>query len=300
MSARRLLPLFATYAYIVPLCAVMLFPFAVMLSSALKTNAEIFVWAEDFRWLPARPMWSNFLTMHEKVPLIGRYFANSIIIAVGATLLSVGVALPAAYALARHRFRGRALFMQLILITQMFSPIIIIIGLYKLFAGTSTAWALNTIRLFGFSGEGFPPLLIDNLFGLVLANAAFNVAFAVWLLSGYFATVPREVEEAGMVDGCSWFGVLVRILIPLAAPGIVTAVIFVFIAAWNEFIFALTLLSSPAKKPIIVGLFSLVGMFEVEWNYIMAGSLLAVIPVVILFWISEKHLVSGLTAGAIK
>jgi multiple sugar transport system permease protein len=300
MTRKRRLSNLGTYSFIIPFCIVMLFPFIVMFISALKSNGEIFVSADEFRWIPQNPLWSNFVTIHGKIPLIGRYFLNSLIIAGGSTLLSVFVALPAAYVLARLRFRGRTVFLQLVLVTQMFSPIVIIIGLYKLFAHTSVAWFSAGAQKLGAPADLVPPMLIDNLFGLILANAAFNVAFAIWLLSGYFATVPREVEEASMVDGCTWFQTVTRVLMPLAAPGIVTAVIFVFIAAWNEFIFALTLLSSPEKKPIIIGLFSLIGMYEIEWNYVMAGSLLAIVPVVILFWLAEKHLVSGLTAGAIK
>lgn len=293
----------STYAFVIPFSAIILFPFAVMLISAIKSNAEIFVGIDEFRWLPEAPQWENFWKLQEKVPQIWRFFLNSAIIASGSTMLSVAFALPAAYALARLTFRGRGLFLQAVLVTQMFSPIVIIIGLYKLFVGTSVDWFFAIpaqIGLDGLFSGNYPSTLINNLFGLILANAAFNLAFAIWLLSGYFSSVPREIEEAGMVDGCSWIRLITQILLPLAAPGIVTATIFVFIASWNEFIFALTLLSSPEKRPIIIGLFSLMGMYEVEWNFVMAGALLAVIPVVVLFWLAEKHLASGLTAGAVK
>jgi multiple sugar transport system permease protein len=284
----------AVYLFIIPFCAILLFPFVVMFVSALKTNAEIFTPADEFRFLPIQPQWGNFLSIREQVPEMGRFFLNSAVIAFGATALAVAAALPAAYALSRLRFRGRRPFLYLVMVTQMFSPIIIIIGVYKIFADTPTAWISG---IFHFDG---PNTLIDNLFGLILVNAAFNLAFAIWLLTGYFAGIPKEIEEAAWVDGCSWICALRRILIPLAAPGIVTAVIFVFIAAWNEFIFALTLLSTPEKKPVIVGLFRLVGAYEVQWNYVMVGALYAVVPVVLLFWIAERHLVGGLTAGAVK
>ncbi|MBX7245138.1 MAG: carbohydrate ABC transporter permease [Candidatus Sumerlaeaceae bacterium] len=270
-----------TYAFVIPFCLAILFPFAVMLSSALKKDAEIFVTAEEFRFVSASPQWGNFLELPKQLPLFGRYFLNSAAIATGATLLAVIVALPAAYALSRLRFAGRRAFLYAVLVTQMFSPIVIIIGLFKLFAG-------------------LPIPLTNSLWGLILANAAFNLAFAIWMLSGYFNTVPAEIEEAAMVDGCTWVQMIVRILIPLAAPGIVTATIFVFIASWNEFIFALTLLASPEKRPVIVGLFSLIGMYEVKWNFVMGGALLAVLPMIVLFWVAEKHIVSGLTAGGVK
>ena len=292
-----------TAAFVLPFCAVILFPFAVMLSASLKANIEIYASAEEFRWLPHNPLWGNFVSLWTRVPLMGRYFLNSSIIATGATLLATGVSMPAAYALSRLRFRGRGLFLQGVLVTQMFSPIVIIIGLYKLFAGTSVKWFYD---LLAGSGLGFlvpvgaPDTLANNLFGPILVNAAFNTAFAIWMLSGYFSRVPVEIEEAAFVDGCSWWRMAWHVLMPLAAPGIVTAVIFVFIASWNEFIFALTLLAAPERRPVIVGLFSLIGMYEVEWNLVMAGALLATLPMVVLFMLAERHITSGLTAGGIR
>jgi multiple sugar transport system permease protein len=292
-----------TAAFVVPFCAAILFPFAVMLSASLKTNLEIYAGAGEFRWLPENPLWGNFAALWMRVPLMGRYFANSAIIAAGATVLATVVSLPAAYALSRLQFRGRRLFLQTVLVTQMFSPIVIIIGLYKLFAATSVKWFFDALTNAGLGflvPVGAPETLANNLFGLVLANAAFNTAFAVWMLSGYFASVPVEIEEAALVDGCSWWRMAVHVLVPLAAPGIVTAVIFVFIASWNEFIFALTLLASPERRPVIVGLFSLIGMYEVEWNLVMGGALLATLPMVVLFLVAERHITTGLTAGGIK
>jgi multiple sugar transport system permease protein len=287
----------------VPFCAVLLAPFVGMFLSALKTNAEIFVPWDEFKFLPHPPQWGNFAAMWHEVSNIGRNFLNSAIIAIGSTMLALVAALPAAYSLARFRFIGRKAFLQLVLITEMFSPIVIIVGVYKMFAGTSVTWFYSIVRSLGLGGllpEAPPDTLIDNLFGLILLNAAFNLAFAIWLLNGYFSTIPSEVEEAAWVDGCSWWKAMTRVMIPLAAPGIATAVIFTFIAAWNEFLFALTMLRTAEKRPVIVGLFSLIGQFDVQWNYIMAGALLAVVPVVVLFWLAEKHLVSGLTSGAIK
>lgn len=292
-----------TAAFVLPFCAVILFPFAVMLSASLKTNMEIYTGAESFRWLPQNPLWGNFVALWTSVPLMGRYFLNSAIIATGATLLATGASLPAAYALSRLQFRGRRLFLHCVLVTQMFSPIVIIIGLYKLFAGTSVKWFFDLLTAAGLGflvPAGAPETLANNLFGLVLANAAFNTAFAVWMLSGYFASVPVEIEEAALVDGCSWWRMALHVLMPLAAPGIVTAVIFVFIASWNEFIFALTLLAAPERRPVIVGLFSLIGMYEVEWNLVMGGALLATLPMVVLFLLAERHITTGLTAGGIK
>jgi len=131
-------------------------------------------------------------------------------------------------------------------------------------------------------------------------NAAFNLAFSVWILSGFFSGIPAEVEEAAMLDGCSRWQVMRRVTLPLSLPGLLTAIIFTFIAAWNEFVVALTLTSSPDVRPLTVGITGFVGLYEVQWHYVFAVSLIAIIPVVILFISIEKWLVSGLTAGSIK
>lgn len=279
MRGRLRISSLLTYLFVVPFCAFILFPFFVMFGASLKAADDMFEEPQKFAWWPESPQWSNFTGLGKELPLLGRSFLNSGLVAGGATLLALAAALPAAYALGRLRFRGRKAVLQSVLVTQMFSPIVIIVGVYKLFSGT---W------------------LDDNLLGLVLVNAAFNLAFCIWMLTGYLATVPHEVEEAAQVDGCSWWQVLVHVLMPLAAPGIVTAAVFVFIASWNEFLFAFTLLRTPEHRPVVVTLFSLVGAYDVQWNFVMAGTLLAVVPVVILFWLVERHLVSGLTAGSVK
>jgi len=133
-----------------------------------------------------------------------------------------------------------------------------------------------------------------------LTNSAFNLAFAIWILHGFFSSIPKEVEESAHLDGCGRFGTLTRIMLPLSKPGIVTAVIFTFIAAWNEYVVALTLMLDDAKKPLTVGITSYVTGYEQHWDQLFAASIIAIIPVVILFAVIEKHLVGGLTAGSIK
>jgi multiple sugar transport system permease protein len=142
--------------------------------------------------------------------------------------------------------------------------------------------------------------LVNSYFGLILINASFNLAFSVWILSSFFKSIPVEIEEAASIDGASRFQTFTRISLPLAVPGIVTTAIFTFIAAWNEYVVAYTLASSPSKQPFSVGLSLLTGYYEVKWNYLFAGSLIAIIPVFVLFVMIEKYLVSGLTAGSVK
>jgi multiple sugar transport system permease protein len=169
--------------------------------------------------------------------------------------------------------------MMLVLITQMFSPIALLIGLYREFLQ------------FG---------LVDSYWALVLTNAAFNLAFTIWILNAYFKNIPAELEQAAWMDGCSRRQALTKIVLPLAAPGLVTAVIFCFIAAWNEYVIALTLINTPENQPLTLGVTSFIGLNETEWQYLFAASLIAVVPVVVLFGMIERYLVAGLTAGSLK
>jgi len=202
-----------------------------------------------------------------------------LLVASTSTVIVVLVAVPAAYFTARFRFPGRTAFLFLVLITQMFSPTSLVVGLYRQF------FELN---------------LVNTYLAIILTNSAFNLAFAVWILHGFFSSIPKEVEEAAHLDGCGRFGTLTRIMLPLTLPGVVTAVVFTFIAAWNEYVVALTLMLDDAKKPLTVGITSYVTGYEQHWDQLFAASIIAIIPVVILFAFIEKHLVGGLTAGSIK
>lgn len=256
--------------------AFFLFPFVIMLLTSLKPSSELF--SVPVQVLPTDWTWSNYLTVWEVVPL-AHLLRSSIVIAVAATAVVMMVAIPAAYCTARMRFRGRGVYLGVVLATQMLVPGALIVGIYRevLVAG-----------------------LMDSIAGLVIVNAAFNLAFAVWILNSYFQSLPYEIEEAAMIDGCSRFATIRKIVIPLALPGIVTASIFTFIAAWNEYIVALTLISSPDKLPITVGIASLMGRRVVDWQHLFASSLIAILPVVVLFLVIEQRLVSGLAAGGVK
>jgi multiple sugar transport system permease protein len=142
--------------------------------------------------------------------------------------------------------------------------------------------------------------LIDQPLTLVVTYAALSVAFSVWFLAGYFDSVPQEIEEAAMVDGCSRIGALFRVILPMTMPALVAALVFAFIWSWNDFMIALTFISSPDQQTVPLGIYSFLGQYSVQWHYLMAASLVAVVPVVVLFLLVEKYLVKGLTAGAVK
>jgi multiple sugar transport system permease protein len=252
---------------------VFILPYLEMIITALRPQSEL----NDRDYLPHHFTFSNFTDIWSTG--LGTNVAISFEISIGATVLVLLVAIPAAYYTSRRRFRGRTAFLILVLITQMFQPTSLVVGIAQEFT--------NTVQL-------------PTTIALILVNAGFNLAFAVWILNAYFGAIPKELEEAAMVDGASRLGAMFRIIIPLALPGIVTALIFTFIAAWNEFIVALTLTNTDSSEPLTVKLDSFIGQYSTDWQHLFAGSVIATIPVIILFALIERKVVSGLTAGSVK
>jgi len=258
------------------LAVVVLAPYAVMVCTALKPEGELRTTPPRLTPVEWRP--GNFLEVLGD-PSFQTWLRASLVVALTSTTIVVLAATPAAYYTARHRFPGRSAFLLIVLITQMFSPTALVVGLYRQYVELG---------------------LVDTYTALILTNAAFNLAFAVWILRAFFAAIPREIEEAAAVDGCGRLRTLVRVVLPLSLPAIVTAVIFAFIAAWNEYIVALTLMTDPVRKPLTVGITSYVTAYVQHWNYLFAASVIAIVPVVVLFALIERHLVGGLTAGSVK
>jgi multiple sugar transport system permease protein len=228
--------------------------------------------------LPVKALWSNFADIGTLAPM-GNYMLNSILIAGGSTLLAMLCGIPAAYALSRMKFKGQTAFLGFIIVSQMFAPVVLLIGIYKVISNMG---------------------LTDNIWGLVFINAAFNQAFTIWLLRGTFISISPDMEQAATIDGCTRIQSMLKVLLPMAAPGIVTTLIFIFINAWNEYTVALCLISTDTLKPLTVGINIFNGYNIIEWQYLFAGSIFAIVPVVILFMSIEKHLTSGLTAGGVK
>ncbi|MEV7598057.1 carbohydrate ABC transporter permease [Kitasatospora sp. NPDC089797] len=256
------------------LAAVFLFPYLEMVVTALRPADEL----RDASYLPRHFAWSNLTGVWQDSTL-GANLRVTLLVAGGATVLALLVALPAAYYTARVRYRGRRLFLLLVLVTQMFQPTSLLVGLYR---------------------EFYQLDMLNSVWTLILCNAAFNLAFAVWILTAYISSIPVELEEAAQLDGLGRLGALRRVVLPLALPGVVTAVIFTFISAWNEFVMGLTLSTDPGSQPLTVGINSFIGNYTVQWNYLFAGSVVAIVPVVVLFALIERHVVSGLTAGSVK
>ena len=258
--------------------AVFILPYTIMFFGSVKTKAQIR--SVDPTYFPTEWHWENYINMWStpETPL-PQNLISTIVIAVVATVLVLAVAMPAAYYTARFRFPGRFVFLFLVIVTQMLQPAVLTSGLFRQFVTLG---------------------LIDTWAAMIFINAAFNLSFAVWIMHSFFAGVPKEIDEAAQIDGAGRLTVLFRIQLPLVWPGIVTAIVFTFVACWNEFAASLVILSTAGNQPLSVALTKFVGQYETSWHYVFGVSIVAIIPVVVLFMIIEKRLVGGLTAGSVK
>ncbi|MFI5677435.1 carbohydrate ABC transporter permease [Streptomyces cellulosae] len=253
-------------------------PYLQMLLTALKPTPELMKSPPSY--LPSHWQWSNFADVWSlKDPPVSDALLFSLYVAGMSTLLALAVGLPAAYYTARHKFRGRGAFLLLVLVTQMFAPTALLVGIYREMVSLD---------------------LTDTAEGLILVNAAFNLPFCIWILNAYFASIPKELEEAAFMDGAGRLGAMVRITLPLALPGVVTALVYTFIGAWNEYVVALTITSSGDRTTLTKAIPGFVTAYQEQWQYLFATSLIAIVPVVVLFVFVERYLISGLTAGGIK
>lgn len=276
LTAKNVILRTILYLVVIIVCIITLYPYFAMLCTALKSRAEIF--SMNGTILPVNALWSNFIDIWSRAPM-ANYMLNSLMIAGGSTIIAMLCGIPAAYALARMKFKGQTAFLGFVIVSQMFAPVVLLIGIYKVMSILT---------------------LTDSIIGLIFINAAFNQAFTIWLLRGTFMGISPEMEQAATIDGCNRIQGMTKVLLPVAAPGIVTTLIFIFINAWNEYTVALCLISTSEKEPLTVGINVFNGYNMIEWQYLFAASLFAIVPVVILFMGIEKNLVSGLASGGVK
>lgn len=255
-------------------------PVYVMVSSSMKPLEDV---SGKFEWIPSHFTLSPYSDIWETVPL-AHYFGNSIIVAGAATVFSVTIAIFAAYAVSRYDFRGKRAFTVTVLSTQMFPGILFLLPLFLIYVNIGNA---TGIALFG-SREG-----------LILTYLTFSLPFSIWMLTGYFDSIPRELDEAAKVDGCGPVSALFRVIIPAARPGIVAVGIYAFMTAWGEVLFA-SVMTNDETRTLSVGLQGYSTLNDVYWNQVMAASLVVSVPVVVGFLLLQRYLVAGLTAGAVK
>lgn len=255
---------------------VILFPFGEMISTALKSQPDLALYPPV--WFPSIPQFGNFIEVWSEVPL-ATYLKNSVIIAGGSMLLNGAVAIPAGFALARFRFPGRQSFLYAVVATQMFSPVVLLLATFRM--------------MFSFG-------LLNTYWSVIFVNATTALPFTIWMLTAYFSTIPREIEEAAILDNTGRWRMLVDHFVPIAMPGIITAMTFAFVIAWNEFLFAVTFITDQDLRPLTTGIYTFVGRTQTLWQFLMAASIISIVPVFLGFLLVQRRLVSGLAAGAVK
>ena len=267
---KRILLVVAT----VVIFGVILFPPLVLFVTSIKTEVDALSFPP--KWI-FDPTLKNYVDILNTTPLMG-YALNSLIVAGVNTLLCLVVGSMAAYGLARFKFRGADNLAFWILSIRMMPPVAAIIPIYILMKNLG---------------------LLDTPWCLVITYLTFNLPFVVWMMKGFFEEIPREIEESALIDGCSDFSVFFRIALPLVAPGLAATAILVFIFSWNEFLFALILTGTKAVT-LPVGIIGYMKETGINWGYMTAGGILALIPVIVFMILVQKHLVKGLTLGALK
>jgi multiple sugar transport system permease protein len=267
---------FAFVGALALVAAVFVAPQLWLLSLSLKSKAAVYEFPP--RWIPSHPTDANyvFALTSTQVPW---YLWNSVVVAVAATAATMAFAMPAAYVLARERFRDRNRVLAAMLVVQMLSPVVLLVPIYRLMERAA---------------------LVDTRAGLVLVYAAMQVPFTTWVLKNFFDAVPRSVFEAARLDGASRRRTLLTIVLPLAAPGLAAAAIFNLAAYWSEFSLALVLLDSQERFTMPLGLFSFQSAYETDWQLLAAASFMGLVPVMAAFVLLQRFFIAGLTAGAAK
>lgn len=266
----------ASLGVVLLILVVIYLPILWMGFTAIKSTAETF--SRPIRWLPTHPTLSHFWEILQS-PKYLRFFANSFIVSISVSVIVVILAASAAYGLSRYEYKGSNLVLIALLLSQMIPPILLVIPYFQV---------MRSIHL------------LNTYFGVILALCGYTLPFSTWLLRGYFLSIPKDIDEAALIDGCTPFSVFTKITLPLAKPGIVATSIFSFLWAWSDYLFVLILTSSDKYKTIPVGIAEFVGQYSINWNTVMALTVLAVVPVALMLAFFQRQLIYGLTGGAVK
>jgi multiple sugar transport system permease protein len=257
-----------------------LFPVFIIVETTIKPLGDV---QNTFHWIPSRITFAPYVQIWQTIPLL-HYFTNSLIVSASSTVIAVLLATFAGYAISRFEFHGRRVFSLAVLSTQMFPGILFLLPLYLIYVNIGQATGIN---------------LYGTYLGLIITYLTFALPFAVWMLAGYFSSIPRDIEEAALVDGTSHWGSLFRVVLPIARPGIVAVAVFAFMTAWGEVLFA-SVLTTSTTRTLGIGLQEYATQGNTQWNQLMAAAVVVSVPIVAGFLALQRYLVRGLTAGSVK
>ena len=260
------------------LLCVLLFPLFWILMTSLKTEQEIFRIPPTI--IPEKLNLASYAAQVETGDFnMFQSFANSFIISIGATIISVVLAVPASYGIAKYRFRGRKVMLLGFLVTQMLPVAVLLTPMFILFRG---------MNLYNTAGSA------------ILADATIGIPFSILILKNYFASIPKDLEEAAYIDGCNRFSAFIRVLIPIAKPGVMVCAIFSFLYAWGDLAYGMTFIIDQQKRPITAGIFNFMGQYGTKWSYLTAFAVVTSIPAALIVIFMQKYIISGMTSGAVK
>jgi len=274
-NTKKFINIVLRYLLIFLLLILLLFPIVMLIFTAIKSQGEII---SSRNILPQKITFENFFRVM-KMQRFRIYLLNTLFVSLVTALVNVILASLGAYSLSRFWFPGKKLISRSILMTYMFPGVLLIIPLFIIF---------NKYRL------------IDSYLSLIIAYTTFSLPFCIWMLKGFFDSLPKELEDAAVIDGCTRLGVLTAIIIPLSAPALVAVAAFAFMLAWNDFLFALTFINSDSLRTLSVGLNTLLGRYYFDYGLLTSASIIMILPVLILFLYIQRMIVSGLSAGAVK
>lgn len=278
MSVEKHRPLRRLFTLHLPMLAIVLFalgPYLWMLLTSLKQESTLF--SPERQLLPAVVTLENYLRLFQKTTFLNN-LGHSVLVSSGTMVLGLSVSITAAYAFSRFRFAGRRTLMLQFLLVNMFPIVLLIIPLFIIMKNLG---------------------LLDTHMGLILAHSTFSIPFATWMMISYFDAIPRSLDEAALVDGCTPLGAMFKVVIPLTVPGIIATGIYIFITSWNEYLYA-SILAGQNVRTLTVAIQTLVGEYEIAWGLLTAGGVMGALPVTLLFMLIQKRLVAGMTQGAVK
>lgn len=258
-------------------CLGVLLPLSWMVITSLKSMADITL-SRGLTLFPSGPTLENFVNIWKEYP-IATYIKNSIVAVGGSTVIGVVCAALCGYGLSRYQFKGKAFLLSFLLVTQMFPAVMKIIPYYKILVSVH----LNNTQI-----------------GLMIVYASFSIPFCTWMMYGYFKSISTGLDEAARVDGSSAFNTFLKIILPIALPGLVATIIYAFLQNWNEYMFASVLMSADEKKTITYAISTMADAYKIQWNYLMCAAMISSVPTLTVFVVMQKYLIAGMTAGAVK